>query len=82
MQKVLSLLPESDTLNVALLLLRCMGEYLHYSSRKLNMFRTFNIIALIISLIFVSGPLFIIGNKNYVPTMEAIITAIHVSSIS
>lgn len=81
MQKVLRFLPESDVLNTALVLLQFVGEHMHYSSRKLILFRIFNIMIFMVLLVFVFMPLFKNGSKNYAETLEAIVAVTHVSIV-
>ncbi|GJQ88758.1 hypothetical protein Trydic_g10020 [Trypoxylus dichotomus] len=77
MEKLVSFLPENDVLHIALSLLELIGESMHYSSKKLTIYRTFNVIVLATLLAFVVGPLFQADTKNYVQSMEAVITVTH-----
>ncbi|GJQ65656.1 hypothetical protein Trydic_g14707 [Trypoxylus dichotomus] len=77
MEKLVSFLPENDVLHIALSLLELIGESMHYSSKKLTIYRTFNVVVLATLLAFVVGPLFQADTKNYVQSMEAVITVTH-----
>lgn len=72
----------NDVFNISLTLLKFIGEYMHTRSKFLMIYRSINVAIMSVSLIFVIGPLFQEGPKNYVKIVEAILAVGYVSVIS
>lgn len=81
MEKLLDWLPSNDISDIALNLLELVGEHMHYSSRRLTVYRIINILIFTFLSVFVIAPLFLSETKKYVETMEALVTVLHVSTI-
>lgn len=70
-----------DVFKVSLTLLKLIGENMHKASKFLIAFRSANIIVFSVLLIFVTGPLFQEGHKNFAKIVEGLLAVAHVSFV-
>lgn len=75
----MDLIPKDDVLQIALTLWSFLGERIHYTSRKIKLFRIFNCLSLIFILFFILANLSKVKGAMYIKTIEAAMTIIHVS---
>lgn len=73
---------DDDILRVGLSFLKLIGEYMHYNSIKLQIWRCFNVTTLMIAIWFTTLNLGHAAGAGYMKTIEGVSTLIHVSDLS
>lgn len=77
----MELVSEDDVLSLSINLTKIFNEYLFSNSKKLYLFRFFNISVFMITLFFIVMNIKDIEVEFYTKTMESAITIIHVSIV-
>lgn len=73
---------EDEVVDTGLSFMKIFGEYTHYGSKKLQIFRIFNITTFAIALWFTVANLQHATGVGYMKTIEGISTLFHVSNIN